>query len=380
MLRYLRRHLGAKLFLSYLFIILVGVVVLATTAEFVIPTAFQRHLAEMDKMISKMPGISQVGMNESLFNNFRAAFTEALVSAALSAIIMAVIASIMISRQVVAPVRAMMSASQRIAEGHYDERVPIAGDVSQREQDELGLLSLRFNQMAERLDQTEDIRRQLIADVTHELRTPLTTIRGYTEGLMDGILPANVETYSQINSEAERLQRLADDLQELSRVEAGAYTIHPVTTSVNSLIELTIERLRHQFQEKGVSISTLLSPRMPPIQIDEDRINQVLLNLVGNALQYTQTGGRIVIRTIIQSGEVQVAVIDTGIGIPPEHLPHIFTRFYRVDKSRSRSGGGTGIGLTIARHLVEAHGGRIWVESAGSNKGSTFTFTLPITK
>jgi signal transduction histidine kinase len=377
MLGTIRRHLGVKLFLSYLVVILVGVVVIASTAELVVPTAFDRHMAVMSSMMSSMMGGSVQALDQSLFTNFRAAVTEAVGVASLAASIMAVITSLFVSRQVVATVQAMMAASQRIAEGNYAERVQVPGNINKGEQDELGQLALRFNQMAARLEQTENMRRQLIGDVTHELRTPLTTIKGSMEGLIDGVLPANDETYTQIYHEADRLQRLVNDLQELSRVEARAYELHLSRTSLAEVVQATVARLDRQFEEKGVAISTQVPADLPAIQMDSDRIGQVLLNLVGNALQYTPSGGGVRIQAVHIPGEVRVSVVDSGIGIPPEHLPHLFTRFYRVDKSRARSHGGSGIGLTIAKHLVEAHGGRIWAESQGAGKGSTFTFTLP---
>jgi two-component system sensor histidine kinase BaeS len=377
MLGTIRRHLGIKLFFSYLVVILVGVVVVTSTAELVVPSAFDRHMAVMSSMMTSMMGGSVQTLDQSLFTNFRAAVTEAVGVASLAATIMAVITSLFVSRQVVAPVQAMMAASQRIAEGNYAERVHVPGDINKGEQDELGQLALRFNQMAARLERTENMRRQLIGDVTHELRTPLTTIKGSMEGLIDGVLPASDETYTEIYHEADRLQRLVDDLQELSRVEAGAYELHLNPTSLAEVVQATVARLGRQFEEKGVALSTQVPADLPPIKLDSDRIGQVLLNLVGNALQYTPAGGRVHIRAVRMPGEVRVSIADTGIGIPPEHLPHLFTRFYRVDKSRARNRGGSGIGLTIARHLVEAHGGRIWAESQGEGKGSIFTFTLP---
>jgi histidine kinase len=171
---------------------------------------------------------------------------------------------------------------------------------------------------------------------------------------------------------------LVNDLQELSRVEARAYELHRKPVSVQAVVDATVSRLGRQFEEKGVALETDLPPDLSPVYADEDRLGQVLLNLVGNALQYTAAGGRVAIRASRQRDEVYVSVTDTGIGISAEHLPHLFDRFYRVDKSRSRAGGGSGIGLTIARHLVEAHGGRIWAESPGLGKGSTLTFTLPL--
>jgi len=176
------------------------------------------------------------------------------------------------------------------------------------------------------------------------------------------------------------LQRLVDDLQELSRVEAGAYELHRRPVAVSALVADTLARLGRQFEEKDVSLQTDLPDDLPPVLVDQDRIDQVLLNLAGNALQYTPAEGKVRIAAQQQEGEVRIAISDTGIGIPAEHLPYLFTRFYRVDKSRSRAGGGSGIGLTIARYLVEAHGGRIWSESPGPGRGSTFTFTLPVAR
>ena len=377
MLSYIRRHLGIKLFISYLTVILVGVIVLATTAEFVVPSAFDRHLAAMSAMMSPMMGDSTTNLELDLFNNFRAAVTEAMILAALASSVVAVLVSLLVSRQVVAPVREIMLASQRISEGHYNERVQVPGDVSKDELDELSQLALRFNRMAASLEQTEVMRRQLIADVTHELRTPLTAVKGSMEGLIDGVLPADEGTFQQIISEAERLQRLVNDLQELSRVEAGAYELNIHSIRVSDLLTTIKARLGRQFEEKGVILEITLPNDLLQVLADEDRIGQVLLNLVGNALQYTPPGGKVQVTATAQRDEVYIAVSDSGMGIPAEHLPHLFTRFYRVDKSRSRAGGGSGIGLTIAKYLVEAQGGSIWAQSEGAGRGSTFTFSLP---
>jgi histidine kinase len=269
----------------------------------------------------------------------------------------------------------MSLAAQRIADGRYDERVEVNGE------DELARLAARFNQMAEKLSQVEAMRRRLIGDVSHELRTPLTAIKGSIEGLVDGVLPGNEETYRQIRAEADRLNRLVDDLQELSRVESRAYELDIQAVDLPSLVRTVVKRLGPQAESKRISLNVDLSPGLPQVLADQDRIVQVLTNLANNALLYTPEGGEITISAKQHNGEVQISVRDTGIGIPPEHVEHIFDRFYRVDKSRSRqSGGGSGIGLTIARALVEAHGGRIWVDSAGEGQGSVFHFTLPAAK
>jgi two-component system, OmpR family, sensor histidine kinase BaeS len=242
-------------------------------------------------------------------------------------------------------------------------------------------LAARFNQMAGKLEQVESMRRRLIGDVSHELRTPLTAIKGSMEGLMDGILPADNTTYQQIHAEADRLNRLVDDLQELSRVEAGAYQMDLRPVDLSSIVRTVAKRLAPQFESRRISLAFDLPAGLPLALADEDRAVQVLTNLAGNALRYSPEDGRVHIAAQRINGEVQISVRDTGIGIPSEHLAHVFDRFYRVDKSRSRqSGGGSGIGLTIARALVEAQGGRIWVESEGEGHGSTFTFTLPLAK
>jgi histidine kinase len=179
--------------------------------------------------------------------------------------------------------------------------------------------------------------------------------------------------------EAERLNRLVDDLQELSRVESGAFALDLGPVSLPELAETARKRLAAPYAAKGVSLTLDLPAALPPVRGDTDRLLQVLTNLLNNALQYTPSGERVTLSVEARRGEVQVRVADTGIGIPAEHLAHIFDRFYRVDKSRSRqAGGGSGVGLTICKYLVEAHGGRIRVESAGEGQGSTFTFTLPV--
>jgi histidine kinase len=355
---------------SYLIVILVGVITLTLAVEAAIPTAFNRHLLGMQQMMGSMHGLAE--MSSDLFTNFRAAVTEALLVSTTAALVSAIIVSLFVSRRVVTPIRQMMQASQRIAAGRYQERVDVASE------DELGQLAHSFNQMAATLEQTEAMRRDLIANVAHELRTPLASIKGYMEGMIDGVLPTQPETFQQIYHEADRLQRLVNDLQELSRVEAGAFKLERRPLAIADLIQQTAAHLRAQFEEKEVTLQLNLPDNLPQVLADKDRISQVLLNLMGNALQYTPPGGSVTVTTKVENPELLVSIGDTGIGVSAEHLPHIFNRFYRVDKSRSRAGGGSGIGLTIAKHLIEAHGGHIWAASEGEGRGSIFTFSLPL--
>ncbi len=376
MIGYIRRHLGWKIFLSYMFVILTAILFLRLSAEYVIPTAFERHLAAMERMMGgMMPGAGN-GLETDLFTSFRDAFNQALTRAALAAFAAASLLSLFISSRVVKPVRDMMQASRRIAEGHYQERVQVPGDPAQA--DELSQLAISFNRMAEQLAQNEALRKRLIGDVTHELRTPLSAIKGSMEGLMDGVLPATAETYQKIYHEADRLARLVEDLQQLSRVEAEAYRLERKPVAVDELVHRAVGRLRQQYEDKGVALRVHIPANLPEVHVDADRIEQVLMNVVGNALQYTPSGGEVEASAHREGQFIHVEVRDDGIGIPLEHQPHVFTRFYRVDKSRARASGGSGIGLTIAKYLVEAHGGEIWVESAGRDQGSTFTFSLPL--
>jgi histidine kinase len=367
---------GTKLLVTYLLIILVTFAILAVVVNLAIPPALNRHMGNMDMGMGMMG--SGMGPDSEVVRNTRAAVDDALLWAAGAAVLVAVALSVWLTRQVVSPVREMMLASREIAEGRYEKRVSLASD--ERSADELAQLALSFNQMASQLELAENLRRELIADVSHELRTPLTAIKGYSEGLMDGVLPANNESFQQIRKEADRMQRLVADLQELSSVEAEGFAVHPRPLSLSGLERAMSKQLGGQFEEKGVALRFEISPIFPDVLADEDRLMQILLNLLGNAMQYTPAGGRVQVSAARADGEVRVEVTDNGMGIAAEHLPLIFNRFYRVDKSRSRSGGGSGIGLTIAKRLVEAHGGRLWVTSEGLGKGSTFSFTLPIAK
>jgi histidine kinase len=371
MLAELRSHLVWKLLLAFLAVIVVGILGWALAVQLVSPSVFERHMVGMDMLDM---GSGMMSENELLLS-FRDAMNEVLLWGAAASVAAALLVSWLLSRQLVAPVREMMEASQHIADGSYERRVatPNGGPV-----DELGQLALSFNRMAEQLQQIEAMRLQLIGDVSHELRTPLTSIKGSMEGLIDGVLPSTPETFQSVHREAERLQRLVADLQDLSRAEAGSYEIQTDLLDVSNLFEMVRQRLERQFEEKGVALEIMLAEE--PLQIlgDEDRTMQVLINLVGNALQYTPKGGevRVTVRRIV--GEVEFSVRDTGIGIAQEDLANVFRRFFRVDKSRARASGGSGVGLTIAKKFVEVQGGRIWAESEGPGKGAAFRFTLPL--
>lgn len=244
--------------------------------------------------------------------------------------------------------------------------------------DELKQLAINFNQMASKLENTENLRRQLIGDVSHELRTPISLIKASMEGLIDGIVPLTNKTFYQVQIEADRLTKLVNDLQELSIIESGTYKINKEKYDINDVIASVISNLSPQYSKKNIQIISNFQNSKNTAYFDIDRIKQVLTNILANAYQYSEKAGKVKITSIAKSDYIEVAINDTGRGISREDLPHIFTRFFRVDKSRSRNSGGSGIGLTITKQLVEAHGGKIWAESPGKNKGTTVTFTIPL--
>jgi histidine kinase len=319
-----------------------------------------------------MMGQQIQALDAELETSFRDAVNTALLWAGGAAVLASVVVSWVVSQQIVNPVRALVRLSKRIASGHYTERLEV------RSHDEVSELIQSFNQMAGALADSEIMRQRLIADVTHELKTPLASIKGYMEGLQDGVIPASPETFQSIHREASRLQRLVQDLQELSRAESGQMELELQPNDPRLLIEAAVEHLCPQFAEKGIALCTDLPDALPYIWVDRDRTGQVLMNLLGNALQYTPADGRVSVSAARQGTFVRFSVSDTGVGLAAEDRERIFQRFYRVDKSRSRASGGSGIGLTIARYLVEAQGGEIWAESEGAGRGSTFSFTLPI--
>jgi signal transduction histidine kinase len=364
--------LRARLLLTHLLVIAAGVGTLLLTALLVAPHIHNRLMAGLMEVDSgMMSGTMMTGMNEALAATFRSAMVQALLLSASAAIFAAVVVSLTLSARIVTPIERLLTASRRIAAGHYAERVPEIG------RDELGALAVQFNIMAVELEGAERRRVALIGDVAHELRTPLATIEGYAEGLLDGVVEPSAATWVVLHDEVGRLRRLVSELQELSRAEARQLTLHRAPISPAAIVAQAVARIAPQFVEKGVTLAQDASPHLPLVRVDADRIIQVLINLLGNALRYTPEGGAVTIRVAQQGDTVVFSAADTGIGVAPEHLPQLFERFYRVDKARSRTLGGSGIGLTIAKALVEAHGGRIWAESAGEGQGTTFTFSIP---
>jgi two-component system, OmpR family, sensor histidine kinase BaeS len=217
---------------------------------------------------------------------------------------------------------------------------------------------------------------ELLGDVAHELRTPISTLEGSLEGLLDVVVEPSPETWARLHGEAGQLHRLVSDVQDLSRAESRQLALKLQAVDPAQIAEIALARLRQPLADQGLTVVTQIPARLPAVPAGPDRAAQVLTN----ALRYTPAAGQVSlsISRTPAGNEVLFPVADSGMGLAAEHLPHLFERFYRVDKSRSRAVGGSGIGLTIARAIVEAMGGRIWAESPGPGQGSTFSFTLPV--
>lgn len=289
----------------------------------------------------------------------------------LIAVTIAVVMTFFLSRRILAPVKALNYAARRLGRGDFSQRVQV------KDRSELGELATTFNSMANDLERAERLRQNMVADVAHELRTPLSNVRGYLEAIREGVMKPDADTIRSLHEETTLLSGLIDDLQELSLIEAGELKMVRQTEDIAELISQTVAALQGQAVAKGVSIATDLPDTLPQVDIDLHHIRQVLRNLLENAVAHTTKGDTITVTAGQKGHWVEVSVTDTGEGIPAEDLPNIFERFYRVDKSRTRATGGSGLGLTIAKRLVDAHGGKI--EAQGElGKGSRFSFTLPV--
>jgi len=275
-----------------------------------------------------------------------------------------------LSRRILAPVEALTAAARRMEAGDLSQRVEITSE------DEIGDLARAFNAMADGLAHFEELRRQLMTDVAHELRTPLTNIRGYLEALQDGVVEPERHVIDSLHEEAMLLNHLVDDLQDLSLAEAGQLRLERRPVALTNLVDLAIGAFTSRAEAKGIALRIDLPQDLPLVDVDPQRIGQVLRNLLDNGLTHTSPGGEIAVAAHITEEWAEVSVRDTGTGIAAQDLPYVFERFYRADKSRSRATGGAGLGLAIARQLVEAHGGRIEVKSE-VGQGTQFTFTLP---
>jgi len=319
-------------------------------------------------------GIVVVGTQMSLLGSLEAEFLDSidrsLLISGLLATLAAVVAGTLLFRQLTTPLQNLTQAAENMAAGDLDQRVEV------HSRDEVGELARAFNAMSDALARNEELRRNLMADIAHELRTPLSVIQGNLEAILDGVYEPTPENIAVTHQESLLLARLVNDLRELALIEAGQLQLDLEPTDLEVVARLVEEAFRPRAREKEVRVILDFVPGLPKVSADAQRMRQVIANLVSNALRFTPPGGEIRLVGRAEHGEVTMRVEDTGAGIPPDDLPHIFDRFYRGDRSRSRHAGGSGLGLAIAKQLVEAHGGTIEVESE-VERGTTFIISLP---
>lgn len=295
---------------------------------------------------------------------------RAVLLAAIGGTAIAVVLGILLARTLTKPMRELTAAIRDMAKGRLQQQVPV------RTQDELGELATAFNEMSAELARSDGLRRQMTADIAHDLRTPLTVITGYLESLRDGVLEPTPERIDTIHNEAQHLFHLIQDLRTLSLADAGELPLQRQAILPSDLLQRVAAAYTHQAERQKVALRLTSEDDLPEINIDQERLVQVLGNLISNALRYTSEGGRITLGASRKADAILLTVADTGEGIPAGILPKVFDRFYRGETSRQRQDGETGLGLAIAKSIVELHGGSITVNSE-VGKGTTFTIALP---
>lgn len=357
--------LAPRLLVAETLVLLAGAATTWLVASVVGPGIFHDHLRQ-----------ANIGHTSSEAAHVEEAFGSALLIAlgvALTAsVLLALAVTAFFTRRVQRSTSAVAGSAARIASGRYDSRVPSPGLGAEFDQ-----LTTTINDLAQRLGDVESTRRRLLADLAHEMRTPLGTIEAHLEAIEDGIRTLDSDTLAVLHGSTARLHRLAEDITAVSRAEEGGLRIEPTTTGTRSLLDGAASAVEDAYAGKRVTL--LVRPEdTPDVEVDPDRMGQVLTNLLDNALQHTPAGGRVTLTARMADQHwVELVVSDTGEGIEAEHLEHIFERFYRADPARGRGHGGSGIGLTISRALVEAHGGGLSATSQGRGHGATFTVRLP---
>jgi signal transduction histidine kinase len=363
-----RGHAGlaTRLLVAQSLVLVAGALTTWLVATTVGPGIFHEHLQQA--------GVAHTPTESA---HVEEAFTSALLIAlgvALAAsVVMALAVTAYFTTRVQRSTTAVAHSASRIAHGNYESRVPNPGLGSEFDQ-----LADTINELAQRLGDVEVTRRRLLADLAHEMRTPLASIEAHLEAVEDGVRRLDAETLAVLHTGTQRLHRLADDINAVSRAEEGQLEIRPAATSSTALLTKAEAAARQAYRDKAVRL-VVHAETTPDLWADPDRLGQVLGNLLDNALRHTPVGGTVTVTARMpEAGWVDLTVADTGTGIAPEVLPHIFERFYRADPARASTEGGSGIGLTISRALVEAQGGSLTAMSDGPGQGSTFTVRLPV--
>nr|WP_221243435.1 HAMP domain-containing sensor histidine kinase [Micrococcus sp. TA1] len=356
--------MAARFFLAQLLVVAASVLAAVVAASLAGPPLFHEHLAQA----GAGHDAAQVLHVEQAY---RATNFWTLGVALATALICCLVLTWYVARRIQTPIHALTQAAQAMAGGRYDTRVPAMGAGTEVED-----LAGSFNTMAERLERIEDTRRRMLSDLAHELRTPVSVLTVYHEALQDGVSHWDEPTGELMGEQLARLTRLVEDINDVSRAEEGRIELNRTVEPVAGLLHAAAEAHREAYTAKGVTLALDADPGLA-VDVDRQRMGQVLGNLLTNALRHTPAGGRVSLQARQGPSGVRLRVTDTGEGISPEHLPHIFERFYRGDTARDRDHGGSGVGLAISRALVQAHGGSLTATSTGPGTGATFTIDLP---
>jgi signal transduction histidine kinase len=359
-----RLGLAGRLFLAQVLVVVTGTITVGLVAAVVGPPIFHEHL----RRAGQMPA-NAIDHVEQAYASANAVSLGVALIVALTA---ALTVSAYLARRVAQPVAAVAGAAADVAGGHYAVRVP-AADLGR----DFDTLTGAFNLMAARLEAVEATRRQMLADLAHEMRTPLATLEAYLEAAEDGVAVPDEDAVEVMRTQTARLRRLAEDISAVSRAEENQLDLRPRQVAPADLVAAAVNAARARYAAKDVALEYEVPGGLPDVLADPDRMGQVLANLLENALRHTPPAGVVTINAHSTERGVQLSVTDTGEGIPSQHLPHLFERFYRADSARDRSQGGSGIGLAVVRAVVTAHGGRVGVASGGPGAGATFTVTLP---
>jgi two-component system sensor histidine kinase BaeS len=366
MTRSYRPGIGVRLLLAQTLVVLAGAATTWIVASIVGPPLFREHLHRAGVAAESS---EQMHAEEAYTYSTAISIGVALGVSALAALVV----TWYFSRRVQRSVAEVSLAAAAVADGRYDFRV-----ASPQLGDDFESLAKAFNQMADRLESVETTRRRLFGDLAHEIRTPVSVLEAYFEAVEDGVKTLDAETITMLREQTRRLVRFSDDVASLAQAEESQASIAPTSVEPAALIDAAVNAAADRFAAKGVSLTSHADGELPMLWVDPHRLGQVLVNLLDNALRHTPHGGQVAVAASAAGGKLTITVTDDGEGIPAEHLPHVFERFYRADAARDREHGGAGIGLAIAKALVEAHDGYIAASSRGPGTGATFTIRLPV--
>ncbi|MHB1010368.1 MAG: sensor histidine kinase [Propionibacteriaceae bacterium] len=368
LVRWARETLAGRLMLGQMIVLLASVLTAGLIASIVGPEIFHAHLLQSGATASS-PELGHIELA------YREANAVVLGVALLTSLVCAVIVIWLVSRPLRRSLSELTDAARELSRGHYSRRVRAVGGGS-----ELDTFAAAFNSMATRLDDVEATRRRLLSDLAHELRTPIATLTIYHDGLYDGVTALNEDTRQALGAQTDRLARLAEDIDDVSRAEEGRLSLDIQPHQIQDLIGNAVDSMRAGYADKGVGLLFDRSSESDlMVDVDSARLGQVLGNLLSNALRHTPPGGDVTLSARRTRDEVAISITDTGEGIPATHLPHVFERFYRGDTARNRDRSGSGIGLTISKAIIDAHGGTIAAHSDGAGQGATFEILLPQT-